>query len=145
MNIYKITNITDKLGKRDNNYNNILKISYVDEMVKKNIELKPNNTIYFKANSLPLSVQKFKIKNLVSVNEISEKEFNDIKQNKKTKQKSTTTTTSTTKKPKKSSYKKSTTKKSSYKKSTTKKSSSNSKSTTTSTNKIGDYNEKDFE
>jgi len=135
MNIYKITNISDKLGKRDNNYNSTLKISYINEMVKKNIDLKPNNTIYFKANSLPLSVQKFKIKKLVSVNEISEKEFNNIKQNKKSKQKSTTT--STTKKPKKS------TKKSSYKKSTSsnKKSTTKKSTTTTTTSKIDDYDE----
>ena len=124
MNTYKITNITDKLGKRDNNFNSTLKISYTDEMVKKDLYLEPKNTIYFSADSLPLSVQKFKVKNLVSVSEISEKELTALKERKKPKskpQKEESTTTTTT------------TKKVSSKKSSSKSTASSSKSTSKST------------
>lgn len=134
MNIYEITNITDRLGKRDANFNKTLKISYIDDMFEKTLNLKPSETIYFQIDSLPLSVRKYKVKNLVSVREISEGEFSKIKENNNSKSKpasskKTTTTTTTTKKPKSTSRKKSTTKSVS----STKSKSSYSRSTTTTT------------
>lgn len=123
MNTYKITNITDSLGKRDANYNTTLKITYVDEMVKKTILLKPKNTIYFTTKSLPLSVHRFRVKKLVSVAEISDKELKHVKENdvsKSQSNKKTSTTTTTTKKPKSTTRKKTTSSKSkTSKKSTT--------------------------
>ena len=140
MNTYRITNITDKLGKRDDNFNKTLKISYTDEMVKKELHLKPKDTVYFTADSLPLSVHKFRVKNLVSVSEISQKELEDIREKKKLNnksQKETSTTTSTsTKKPKSTTSKKSSNKSTTSSKSSSSRSSSKSsysKSTTTTT------------
>lgn len=108
MNRYEITNTTHLLGKRDMNYNSILNIEYVDEMVKKSIELKPKEVLYLTARSLPVSLIKYRIKGLISVVEISSKELKSkIKQDKATKNKGTekekevkktTTTTTTTKK-----------------------------------------------
>lgn len=117
---YKITNITENLGKRDVNFNKTLEISYVDDMMRRTINVKPQDTVYFTSNDLPLSVHKMRVKKLVSVSEISEKELNQIKNasnlkedNKVTKlpdnKKSTTTTTTTKKKKTSSSSKKSTT------------------------------------
>lgn len=141
MNTYKITNITDKLGKRDVNNNSTLNISFVDEMIPKTIPLKPSDVMYFTGEYLPLSVHRLRVKNLVSVIEISERELKDIQDTKKAKNNKTTTTT-TTKKPKtslsnsKSSTKSSTTNKKSSKFTSTKKSESNT--TTTTTKKVDD-------
>ena len=139
MNIYEITNITDRLGKRDANFNKTLKISYIDNMFEKTFNLKPNEIIYFQIDSLPLSVRKYKVKNLVSVREISEGEFSNIKENNKSKSTpSKETTTTTTKKPKSTSKKKYTTKSGASTKSTSRKSSYSKSTTTTTTEKEED-------
>ena len=75
MNTYKVTNITDKLGKRHPNYNSTLNIMYVDQMERKTMNLAPNKTVYFTATSLPLSLHRFRIKNLVSISEITEQQL----------------------------------------------------------------------
>jgi hypothetical protein len=84
MNTYKITNITNTVGKRDFKYNSDLNIEYVDNMVKKSIKIRPNNSIYLTVSSLPLSVQKLRVKGLVTVSEIGATELaktmNDAKQ-----------------------------------------------------------------
>lgn len=115
MNTYEIKNITHFLGKRDINFNTTLKIEYIDEMVKKNIELKPREVLYLTARSLPVSLIKYRIKGLVSVVEISGKELKSkINQNKVNKNKGAekekevkkTTTTTTKKQTTKSTSKK---------------------------------------
>lgn len=81
MNTYKITNITDTLGKRDVNFNKTLKIDYIDNMIKKTILLKPKDSLFFTTKSLPLSLHKFRMKNLINVSEINDKEFKNIQNN----------------------------------------------------------------
>jgi len=139
---YRITNNTDKLGKRDDNYNTTLKITYTDEMEKKELFLKPGNVLYFKTNSLPLSVHKLRVQNLVSVEEISDRELKDI-QTKKETNKKTSTTTTTTKKPKSKTKKKSTSKKSTTKKSTTSGSTSKKSINTSSSTKYNTDKDED--
>lgn len=78
MSTYKITNISQLAAKRDAKYNSIIDIEYVDEMVKKIISVKPNETIYLTVSSLPLSVHRLRIKNLITVNEISASELNKL-------------------------------------------------------------------
>lgn len=78
MSTYKITNISQLAGKRDIKYNSTINIEYVDEMVKKTITIKPNETIYLTASSLPLSVHRLRIKNLITVSEISTSELNKL-------------------------------------------------------------------
>lgn len=80
---YKITNITNLLGKREFKNNSILDIEYVDGMLKKKIQIRPNETIYLSLNKLPISIHKLRIKGLVTVTEISEKELNNAMNNKK--------------------------------------------------------------
>jgi len=75
MNIYKITNITNLAGKRDIKFNSILDIDYVDSMMKKNIKVKPGETIYLQISSLPLSVHRLRVKKQISVVEISNSEL----------------------------------------------------------------------
>lgn len=78
MSTYKITNISQLAGKRDAKYNSTIDIEYVDEMVKKTINIKPNETIYLTVSSLPLSVHRLRIKNLITVSEISTSELNKL-------------------------------------------------------------------
>ena len=72
MSIYKITNITNYLGKRDYKFNSNLDIEFVDNMVKKTITLKPNDSAYLSIAGLPLSVHKLRVKNLITVSEVNE-------------------------------------------------------------------------
>lgn len=116
MTTYKITNLTGGLGKRDNSYNKTLDITYVDNMERKTMHLKPNDTIYFTTNTIPTSIHNLRVRGLISVVEISDKQLINIqsggsKTNKITPQvKSTTTTTTTNKKRTTTSTKKTQTK-----------------------------------
>lgn len=85
MGIYKLTNITDRIGKRDIKYNSILEIEYVDKMIKKIIKLLPKETCYLTVTSLPISIQRLAIKNLLTVSEISSEELNKYHQELNTK------------------------------------------------------------
>jgi len=78
MNTYKITNITDMLGKRDIKFNTIVNIEYVDDMKKKIISVKPTEVVYLSASSLPISVHGLRMKNLITVDEISKSELASI-------------------------------------------------------------------
>ena len=75
MNVYKITNITHLLGKRDNDYNSTLRIKYVDGMITKTLILAPQEIMFLSITTLPLSVHRLRIKKLVSVTEIANKEL----------------------------------------------------------------------
>lgn len=71
MNTYKITNITNLVNKRDFKFNSELEIEYIDGIRKKSIMVKPGNSVYFTAQSLPLSVHRLRIKNLITIEEVS--------------------------------------------------------------------------
>lgn len=124
---YKIINITSSLGKRNPNFNSTLSISYVDGMERKTILLKPEDTLYYTTSKLPISVQRYRMKNLVSIAEISEKELFSVSKRittgtSKTVVKPTTTTTTTKKKTTKRKYtRKSSSSSTSKKETTTKK------------------------
>lgn len=75
MNTYKITNITDTAAKRDRKHNTTLAIQYVDKMTKKTLSVKPGATIYLTTASLPLSVHRLRIKNLITVTEVAAPEI----------------------------------------------------------------------
>jgi hypothetical protein len=75
MAIYKITNITHTLGKRIPKNNSTIDIEYIENMVKKNVELKPKNTLYLSINGLPLSIHKLRAMKLISVVEVNDKEL----------------------------------------------------------------------
>jgi hypothetical protein len=75
MNTYKITNITNFAGKRDYKFNSDLDIEYVDNMMKKTVKVKPNQTVFLTVESLPLSVHRLRVKNLVTVTEVSKNEL----------------------------------------------------------------------
>ena len=75
---YKITNLTNTVGKRDLKYNTTLGIDYVDAMQKKKIEIKPGETVYLTIASLPLSVHKLRVNKLISVIEISDTELRNM-------------------------------------------------------------------
>lgn len=75
MAIYKITNITNLAGKREANYNSSVDITYVDSMMKKTITIKPSETIFLQIYKLPISVQKLRVKKLVTVIEVSATEL----------------------------------------------------------------------
>ena len=72
---YKITNTTNTAGKRDAKFNTTLSIDYIDSMMKKNINIKPGETIFLQIYSLPLSVHRLRVKKLISVVEVSNNEL----------------------------------------------------------------------
>ena len=74
MSTFKITNITDFLGKRDYKANSVLDIEYVDNMTKKIMSVKPKESVYLTINALPLSVHRLRVKNLITVSEVSDAE-----------------------------------------------------------------------
>ncbi len=78
MSTYKITNVTNLLGKRDFKYNSTLEIEYIDKITKKIIKLSAGETIFLVVPSLPLSVHRLRIKNLITVAEISANELEKI-------------------------------------------------------------------
>lgn len=75
MKTFKITNITGSLTKRHPNYNSTLNISYLDQMERKTMFIEPNKTVYFTADSLPLSLHRFRMKKLVAIVELNEQEL----------------------------------------------------------------------
>jgi len=75
MSTYKITNITNLAGKRDFKFNTELSIDFVDNMVKKTIKVKPNDSVFLSVKSLPLSVHRLRVKGLITVSEIGETEL----------------------------------------------------------------------
>ena len=68
---YKITNITNLMGKRDSQFNMALDIEYIDDREKKVVNLKPGADVFLTVNSLPLSVHRLRIKKLIDVIEVS--------------------------------------------------------------------------
>lgn len=75
MNTYKITNITNKKGKRDPKFNSILNIEYVDNRTKKTIKLVAGDKVYLSVQSLPLSIHRLRLKKLVEIEEVSPAEL----------------------------------------------------------------------
>jgi len=75
MNTYKITNITNLVGKRDPKFNSIANIEYVDNRTKKVISLKTGQSVYLTVQSLPLSVHRLRIKKLIDIVEVSPAEL----------------------------------------------------------------------
>jgi hypothetical protein len=75
MSTYRITNITNTAGKRDSKFNSNLDIEYVDSMTRKTMTIKPGNCVYLTVSSLPLSVHRLRIKNLITVEEIGATEL----------------------------------------------------------------------
>lgn len=75
MNTYKITNITNLVGKRDPKFNSIANIEYIDNRTKKIISLKPSESVFLTVQSLPLSVHRLRIKKLINILEISPTEL----------------------------------------------------------------------
>lgn len=75
MNTYKITNVTNLAGKRDSKYNMTLDIEYIDNRTKKIINLKAGESVFLTVSSLPLSVHRLRIKNLVVISEVSATEL----------------------------------------------------------------------
>lgn len=78
MNTYKITNITNFAGKRDVKFNSDVNIEYIDNITKKSVVVKPGETVFLTVHSLPLSVHRLRVKNLITVSEIGAVELQKI-------------------------------------------------------------------
>jgi len=75
MNTYKITNTTNKVGKRDPKFNSVVNIEYVDNRTRKKIVLKAGQDVFLTVQSLPLSVHRLRIKKLIDIVEVSPAEL----------------------------------------------------------------------
>jgi hypothetical protein len=71
MSTYRITNITNTIGKRDFKFNSVLDVNYVDGMMKKTVKVKPGDAVYLTIPSLPLSVHRLRVKGLITVIEVT--------------------------------------------------------------------------
>ena len=78
MSIFKITSLTNSGNKRESKYNTSLNIDYIDNMQKKTIVLKPGGVIYLSISSLPISIHKLRVRNLIIVDEISSNELSEV-------------------------------------------------------------------
>lgn len=67
MTTYKITNVTNLVGKRDPRFNSVVNVEYIDGRTKKIITLRPSESVFLTVQSLPLSVHRLRIKKLVEV------------------------------------------------------------------------------
>lgn len=81
MSTYKITNVTNALGKREFKHNSVLDVDYIDSMVKKVIKIKPGDSVFLTINKLPMSLHKLRVKGLVTVVEIGASEFAGLTKN----------------------------------------------------------------
>lgn len=71
MTTYKITNVTNLVGKRDPKHNSVVNIDYVDNRTKKTLVLKAGEEVFISVQSLPLSVHRLRIKKLIEIAEVS--------------------------------------------------------------------------
>ena len=78
MNTYKITNITNLSNKREFKHNSSLDITYVDNLKTNKVTIKAGETIFLRVNSLPMSVRKLRVENLVTVTEVGDIELEEV-------------------------------------------------------------------
>ena len=78
MSTFKITNLTNTFGRRDNKYNTDIEIGYIDGMTKKVLNVKPGESVYLTISNLPLSVHRLRVKKFISVIEITQSELSII-------------------------------------------------------------------
>ena len=81
MSTFKITNITHLLGKREGKFNSVLEVEYVDNLMKKNVKIKPNDTIYLSLQSLPISLHALRVKGLILISEVTDGELATVMAN----------------------------------------------------------------
>lgn len=72
---YKISNITNKLHKRDSKFNMPVNIEYIDDRIIKTKSLKAGEDMFLSVDSLPLSVHRLRIKKIIEIIEVSAEEL----------------------------------------------------------------------
>jgi hypothetical protein len=75
MSTYKITNTTNTLGKRELMFNSPVTIEYVDNMMKKSVPVQAGAVLYLTVDSLPLSLHRLRVKNYVTIVEVTPEEL----------------------------------------------------------------------
>jgi hypothetical protein len=72
---YKITNLTGTLPKRASKYNTVATFNYADGLMKKTINIKPNDVAYLTVDRLPIGVHHLRILKLVDVTQVNKSEI----------------------------------------------------------------------
>jgi len=75
MGYYKIKNITNLLGKRHLSKNTTLDVEYSSGYKKESFLLNVGGIAYFEAGNLPFNIHKLRMKNMITVVEVSKNEF----------------------------------------------------------------------
>jgi len=75
MKYFKIRNVTDSLGKREIRFNSDLDVEFITGFVKDSIVLKPNQQLYMKTKTLPITLHKMRLQGLISIVEVDSKEY----------------------------------------------------------------------
>lgn len=78
MSIFKITNTTNLINRREGKYNTPINIEYFDMLSKKTATIKPEESMYIDTNSLPTSVLILRQKKYISISEISVNELQEV-------------------------------------------------------------------
>ena len=73
---YRIKNLTDSFGKRDADYNKVVSFQVSNGLMKKTITIEAGDELFIELKILPLDLQRLRIKNIVTVTEIGNLEFN---------------------------------------------------------------------
>lgn len=74
---YKITNITNSLGKRDNKYNSVVDVKYISGVERKTISLLAGNTLFIELYTIPIELQRARLNGYIIIEEVSNLEFNN--------------------------------------------------------------------
>lgn len=69
---YKIKNITNSLDKRNPNFNIILDLDYVDNMLKKTIKIKPNQEVVMSLGLIPQNINHLRMNKMIIIEEIND-------------------------------------------------------------------------
>lgn len=67
MSTFRIKNITNELGIRDEYYNKTLNIEYLDNFSRKIYKLRPKQTMYLKTDKLDLTIEKLRLSGYIVV------------------------------------------------------------------------------
>ena len=78
MRTYKITNITNLLGKRDRYYNTILNIDYIDGIILKNKKIIGGEVMFLTTQSLSLETHRLRLKKFIDVELATKEEIDKI-------------------------------------------------------------------
>lgn len=78
MPIFKITNVTSTLSKRESKYNTDVEFSVVNGIKNEKIIIKPGQLVFIECTQIPIGVYKLKLKGLILIEDSNHNEYNQL-------------------------------------------------------------------